>query len=140
MVLRVPPTSRPHWLIERRVRDYPRLVLGTIVVLAIVYAMTFDNGLDPQGKPAGTDFLNFYSAGRMVLDGRALEAWDYEAVSALQRVIFPGLRGNRTGFPPMPGRRCSALAPRARGHCVRPRSSAHLVVWLSRRPALTRRR
>jgi hypothetical protein len=97
----VPPTSRPHWLIERRVRDYPKLVLGTIVVLAIAYALTFDNGLDPQGKPAGTDFLNFFSAGRMVLEGRALEAWDYHAVSDLQRAIFPGLEGSTPwAYPP----------------------------------------
>ncbi len=54
--------------------------------------------IDPTGKPVGTDFLGFWSAGRMALDGRAADAYDYEKHFAQEQKALPWKDGQEAPF------------------------------------------
>src|SRR3954471_657615 len=55
----------------------------------IVYLVATSDGLiDYQGRPLGTDFSNVYTAGRMVLGGRAADAFDPRLEHAAEAGIF----------------------------------------------------
>lgn len=82
-----------HWLVERRLRVYPRLVLAVLVVAVPVYALTFHDGVDARGQSLGSDFIAFWSAARMAVTGHGLQAWDLPALAAVQDTAFPGLAG-----------------------------------------------
>ena len=45
-------------------------------------------GLDPEGKPIGTDFVSFWTASRLALDGRPELAWDPAAHFSQQQALF----------------------------------------------------
>lgn len=90
-----------HWLIERRVKVYPRLFLALFVLAAPLYALSFSRGLDGRGRPPGTDFIAFWSAGRFALDGRVADAWDIDLIGAFQLGIYPGMSGpTQWAYPP----------------------------------------
>lgn len=90
-----------HWLIERRVRVYPRIFLVMFVLAAPIYALTFRSGLDGRGRPPGTDFIAFWSAGRLTLDGRVADAWHLDLLGAFQLDMYPGLLGpTQWAYPP----------------------------------------
>src|SRR3954468_10668260 len=86
--------SSGEWLTQSRAR------LWTIAVLiasagGIVYLVATSDGLiDYQGRPLGTDFSNVYTAGRMVLGGRAADAFDPRLEHAAEQAIF----GEKTPF------------------------------------------
>ena len=46
---------------------------------------TAEKTVDILGRPLGTDFTSFWSAGRLALDGRAAEAYDWPVLFALQK-------------------------------------------------------
>ena len=82
-------------------RVYPRLFLGMFVLGGLIYALTFRGGLDGSGRPPGTDFIAFWSAGRLALDGHAADAWDLNLIGAFQLDIYPGLTGpTQWAYPP----------------------------------------
>lgn len=96
-----PQGNAPHWLIVRRVRVYPRLILAMFVLGGLIYALTFRGGLDGSGRPPGTDFIAFWSAGRLALDGHAADAWDLSLIGAFQLDVYPGLSGpTQWAYPP----------------------------------------
>jgi hypothetical protein len=65
------------WLSGDRMRAFARISLA-FSMLSIVYLWATSAGtLDAWGRPLGTDFSNVWTAGRMALDGRAAEAWDW---------------------------------------------------------------
>ncbi len=77
-----------NWLTPRRVRVYTALILvGAVAGLCVLLA-TSQGGLDPQGRPLGTDFTHLYGAGSLVRDGRAADAYDHAALHAAQQRIF----------------------------------------------------
>lgn len=80
---------------------YPRLFLAMFILAAPLYALTFEGGLDGRGRPPGTDFIAFWSAGRFALDGHAADAWDLDLIGAFQLSMFPGLSGpTQWAYPP----------------------------------------
>lgn len=91
MTTSVDAEPRRHWLIARRLRDYPFLMLGVIACMLPIYALTFKNGLDPRGLPAGSDFIAFWSAGQMSVDGNGVGAYDLTTLAAVQAAAFPGM-------------------------------------------------
>jgi hypothetical protein len=73
------------WLTRARVR---RVALLCLVASAATILWLFLGGeatLDALGRPIGSDFSNVWTAGRMALDGRAAEAWDWAAHHAVQQ-------------------------------------------------------
>jgi hypothetical protein len=86
------------WLGAERARAY-----GWILVILMWGALTYDfvstvlghhpwrTVQGPSGKPAATDFLAFWSAGHAVLAGRTADAYNLDALSAIEhaRAIMP---------------------------------------------------
>jgi glycosyl transferase family 87 len=76
------------WLTADRVRVYC-LLLSFMPLLALsAWVFLSSGGLDPFGRPIGTDFSNVYAAGRMVLDGNAPAAYDPALHYAEQQAVF----------------------------------------------------
>lgn len=60
------------------------MIAGTVVALGLLLLMA--NGtVDAYGRPLGTDFSSFWTAGRMALEGRAAAAYDWPAHFAFQQ-------------------------------------------------------
>jgi alpha-1,2-mannosyltransferase len=59
-----------HWLDAERARAYVRVLLAVTLIGALGWIALSRGGLDREGKPIGTDFISFYTASRLALDGR----------------------------------------------------------------------
>jgi hypothetical protein len=57
---------------------------GTLLALGLLF-ITAHGTLDSFGRPLGTDFSSFWTAGRMALLGQAPQAYDWDTLFALQR-------------------------------------------------------
>jgi hypothetical protein len=56
-------------------------------------AVSLPELIDPRGKPVGYDFMAFWSAARLALDGRPEAVFDWQAIEAIHRSAVPGLAG-----------------------------------------------
>ncbi len=82
------------WLTLARARLW---AIAALIASAggVVYLVATSDGLiDYQGRPLGTDFSNVYTAGRMVLEGRAADVFDPRLEHAREKEIF----GEQTPF------------------------------------------
>jgi hypothetical protein len=87
-----PATPVPHWLNEQRIRVYSLLIVAIVGVVAVVWiARALPTLVDPHGKPVGYDFITFWSASRLALDGRPAAAFDPSAIGAAQHLAVPAL-------------------------------------------------
>lgn len=75
------------WLTAERVRRVAWLALAVAVCVIGFLLVTAKGTLDIQGRPLGTDFSQVYAAGKMVLDGRAAEVWDWPAHFRVQMQV-----------------------------------------------------
>lgn len=75
------------WVSRERVRAVSTVTL-IVSVLCIAWLFATSRGtLDFLGRPLGTDFSNVWTAGRMVLDGKALAVWSWPEHFAVQRSL-----------------------------------------------------
>jgi hypothetical protein len=76
--------STGDWLTrERAIRI--AAVAGLVSLAILIYLLATAHGtLDGRGRPLGTDFSQVWTAGRMVLDGRAADVWNWDAHRAVQ--------------------------------------------------------
>jgi hypothetical protein len=93
------------WLTDRRARVYAGLVAGiAFLSLGVDWAMgaALHGHVDLNGKPIGTDFAGVWTAGRMVLEGRAADVFDPNLHFAFQREVLPNPKGEVYGwhYPP----------------------------------------
>ncbi len=64
------------------------VVCGLVSLSLVAYMLATSSGtLDWQGRPIGTDFSQVWTAGRMVLDGRAADVWNWNAHRAVQEAL-----------------------------------------------------
>jgi hypothetical protein len=85
------------WLTAERVAAWSR-VLGVLTILtAVVWLALSHGGLDTEGKPVGGDFLAFWTASRLALDGHPAAAYDPLTHLAAQHAVLPALAG-RPGY------------------------------------------
>lgn len=81
-----------HWLGEKRLYVYSLIALA---IFALVYAgwivLSLPGLVDPRGKPVGYDFIAFWSAARLALDGRPETVFDWPTIAAMHKVAVPGL-------------------------------------------------
>jgi alpha-1,2-mannosyltransferase len=83
-----------HWLTFERARAYRLILLLVLVVSAAFWLLSSPQGIDPAGKPIGTDFLAFWSASRLALAGDPAAAYDLARLYAMERASVaqdPGL-------------------------------------------------
>ena len=74
-------------------RVYPRIVLAMFTLAIPLYALTFRDGLDGRGRPVGTDFIAFWTAARVTVEGLGIDPWIVQDLAAFQASKFPGLAG-----------------------------------------------
>ncbi len=79
--------SSGDWLTrERAIRV--AFITGFVSLAILGYLLATSSGtLDARGRPLGTDFSQVWTAGRMVLDGRAAEIWNWDAHRAVQEAF-----------------------------------------------------
>ena len=72
-----------------RVRSHA-IVLGSGIWIAGAVTLATPGAFDRYGTLKGVDFLQFYTAARMVADGRGYQLYDWEAFAATLRAAVPG--------------------------------------------------
>ena len=90
------------WLDAERARAYARILLAVTLAGALGWIALSSGGLDRQGKPIGADFVGFYAASRLALDGRPALAYDVGAHWAAQKALFGPELGYTAFFYPPP--------------------------------------
>lgn len=78
-----------HWLTGDRLRGYPRIFFVLYGLFCIAYATLAKDGVDPLGKPIGYDFIAFWSAGRLALDGVPADVYLPLRLADVQREVVP---------------------------------------------------
>ncbi|MFZ2468017.1 MAG: glycosyltransferase 87 family protein, partial [Parvibaculum sedimenti] len=74
---------------EERMRVYPRLSLLIYLLAAIAVVASSTALIDVFGKPLGYDFITFWSASLLTLQGHAADAFDFQKIFAAQRIAVP---------------------------------------------------
>ena len=82
---------RPHWLNKRRLKAYPWLFLVAFAMIAGTWVVRSDVGLDVEGKPLGYDFVSFWSASSLALEGEAEASYQPERILEAGRLAIPDL-------------------------------------------------
>ncbi len=72
------------WLDEARVKRIAWIMLAVSIALVAWLVASANGTLDYKGRPVGSDFSQVYAAGKMVLDGRAADVWDWDLHRAVQ--------------------------------------------------------
>jgi len=85
------PPTRPHWLNKRRLRAYPWLFLAAFAMIAGYWMVQSQAGLDVEGKPVGYDFVSFWSASTLALEGEAEASYQPERILETGRRAIPDL-------------------------------------------------
>jgi len=75
------------WLTADRVRAAGAVSLALACLSILTLLVTSHGTLDAWGRPLGTDFSDVWTAGRMALDGRAPEAWNWAAHYQVQQAV-----------------------------------------------------
>ncbi len=88
------------WLEGERAVAWARVlsgvtVGGTLLLLAISH---FGVLPDPWHRPLGSDFVSFWTAGRLALDGHAASAWDPFVHGPTESLYFPAARGFQDNY------------------------------------------
>lgn len=83
--------GRPHWLNRRRLRAYPWLFVVAFAMIAGYWTIKSDVGLDVRGKPLGYDFVSFWSASKLALEGEPEAAYQPDRILATGREAIPDL-------------------------------------------------
>ncbi|MBU6458579.1 MAG: DUF2029 domain-containing protein [Bradyrhizobium sp.] len=76
------------WLTADRARAYSLILLTLYAVATIGWIALSDGLIDRNGKPIGTDFSSFYTAGSLALEGHAAAVYDMAAHYAREQQIF----------------------------------------------------
>ncbi len=87
-----PPAGAGHWLNGERIRVYSSMIVVIFAVILLGWiALSLPLLVDPRGKPIGADFMSYWSAARLALDGRAEAAFDGAAITLVQHQAVPFL-------------------------------------------------
>ncbi len=89
------PAGRPFTTAALR-RHMPLVLFGLVVAYAALLATTLATGIwlvGPDGRPIATDFVSFWSAGHLVWQGQAVDAYDWTIhrdIAAANGISFTG--------------------------------------------------
>jgi glycosyl transferase family 87 len=76
------------WLTPSRARSYSMILLSVAALAIMGWIATADGLVDCNGKPIGTDFSSFYTAGALALEGKAAAAYSMAVHHARQQQLF----------------------------------------------------
>jgi Glycosyltransferase family 87 len=80
-----------HWLNERRLSHYPRIILTLFIAIAVVWVVLSKHMIDIKGKPLGYDFITFWGASHLGLTGHPADAYDIRLISDAEKIAVPRL-------------------------------------------------
>ena len=88
------PERPRHWLNATRVRVYSWMIVAIFGAVLITWiGLSLPDLVDPRGKPIGYDFMAYWSAARLVIEGRPEAAFDENLIAAVQHAAVPSLPG-----------------------------------------------
>ena len=76
------------WANATRLRNYLALLALAHVVALVALVWLARSGVDPRGEPLGSDFVSFWTAGRLALARHAAEAYSPNADFSAERAFF----------------------------------------------------
>jgi hypothetical protein len=82
-------TWREDWFNESRLTLYPKVFFAMYLVLAIAWVMLSKDLVDRADKPLGYDFITFWAASDLALQGRSVDAFDIFKIFASQQKAVP---------------------------------------------------
>ena len=89
------------WLDAGRANAWVRILAVISLAVGVAWIALSRGGVDPGGKPLGTDFLCFWGAARLVLDGAPPGAvYDTARLAAVEAARFPGAGVTAFPYPP----------------------------------------
>ncbi|HEX7947454.1 MAG TPA: glycosyltransferase family 87 protein [Phenylobacterium sp.] len=89
------------WLHARRATAWVRILAVMSLAVSLGWIALSRGGVDPSGKPLGTDFLCFWSASRLLLAGAPASAvYDAARLGAMETASFPGVDFTAFPYPP----------------------------------------
>ena len=90
-----------YWLHTGRLRGYSVVIIVVYVLSAVAWIATSEGLVDPTDKPLGYDFIAFFSASKIALDGDFVAVFDQMQMLAVQQEVIPGNRSIYTwNYPP----------------------------------------
>lgn len=90
------------WFDAHRARAYCVILAAVTLAVSVGYLALSRDGLDPMGKPIGTDFASFWTASQLALQGHAADAWSMARHGAAQAANFGSEAGYAAFFYPPP--------------------------------------
>ena len=89
------------WLTRDRAAAYARILFFLSFAGALMWVALSHGGVDRLGKPLGPDFVSFWTASSLALQGRATEAYDVARHWAAQKALFgPNVAYTAFFYPP----------------------------------------
>ena len=76
------------WVDAARIRRISIISIAIAVIATIALIATSEGALEVFGRPLGTDFSSFYSAGQLALEGRPADAYQPSEQSKIQLALF----------------------------------------------------
>jgi len=80
---------REEWLNESRVSAYSKILIVFYLAFGIAWIALSKDLVDLRGKPVGYDFITFWAASDLALEGRAVDAYDPVKILAVQQKAVP---------------------------------------------------
>ena len=81
--------SAPTLFDPERMLNYPRIIVAIFLISIVVLLVTSHDGLDMKDRPLGYDFITFWGASELTLDGRPEAAFDMAASHKAQQKAVP---------------------------------------------------
>ena len=76
--------NRQHWFTAERLAIYPKIVFFSFTAVSLYWLYASNGLIDPRGLPLGSDFVAFWAASYIGLDGRPESAYNLEIMSMVE--------------------------------------------------------
>ncbi|MBX6741954.1 MAG: DUF2029 domain-containing protein [Acetobacteraceae bacterium] len=78
-----------NWINSRRISAYPKIFLALYLVIGAAWVGLSTNLVDLKGKPLGYDFITFWAASDLALEGRPADAFNPARIIEAERKAVP---------------------------------------------------
>ncbi len=95
------PSETSTLFTAQQLRVYPRLLLAVYLVAIAFYFFTLENSVDISGRPFGYDFITFWSAGFLTLQGVPELSFDLQQIYFVQQMAVESGKIYLWHYPPM---------------------------------------
>ena len=83
---------RPHWLTPERLKAYSIILIAAQALIALAWLSSTSDGVDAKGKPIGYDFITFWSASALTIEGDPAAAYEPARIFAASHRAVPANR------------------------------------------------